>query len=71
MITTFQLGDPIELRLKEEEQRGESIAQLTFCITSFKNAALSADPRYEHIEPSEKAKVCHRKLILLRMCSQI
>lgn len=52
-----KLGDPIETRHKEEELRGEAVSQLSYCINSFRAAALSMDPRYDHIDVAEKTKV--------------
>lgn len=52
-----KLGDPIEERFKEEEARGSCVEQLLYCINSFREAALSKDPKFDHIEPAEKEKV--------------
>eukprot|EP00271_Cylindrocystis_brebissonii_P009668 TRINITY_DN2471_c0_g1_i1.p1 TRINITY_DN2471_c0_g1~~TRINITY_DN2471_c0_g1_i1.p1 ORF type:complete len:840 (+),score=205.94 TRINITY_DN2471_c0_g1_i1:111-2630(+) len=52
-----KLGDPIESRLKEEEARGPAVESLGYCITSFRDAALQTDDKYDHIDPAEKAKV--------------
>lgn len=52
-----KLGDPIEERFKEEEARGPCIEQLLYCINSFREAARSKDPKFDHIETPEKEKV--------------
>lgn len=51
-----QLGDPIEERFKEEEARGPCTEQLSKCINSFREAAISKDSRYDHIDVAEKEK---------------
>lgn len=53
----FQTGDPIEERYKEWAERGPAIDQLAYCINSFREAALSSDPRFDHIDIAEKQKV--------------
>ncbi|KAI3855048.1 hypothetical protein MKX03_018442 [Papaver bracteatum] len=50
-------GDPIEERYKESTERGPVIDQLTYCFNSFKEAAMSNDPKFEHIDLAEKEKV--------------
>lgn len=52
-----KMGDPVELRKKEEEERPGAIGSLEYCIRSFADAARSPDPRYAHIEAGEKEKV--------------
>eukprot|EP00250_Pteridium_aquilinum_P013504 c21375_g1_i1 orf=501-3035(-) len=52
-----KLGDPIEERFKEEESRGPSLEQLMYCINSFREAARSKDPKFDHIDTIEKDKV--------------
>ncbi|OEL17456.1 Heat shock 70 kDa protein 14 [Dichanthelium oligosanthes] len=52
-----KVGDPIEVRFKEWEIRDSAISQLVYCITSFREAALSNDQKFEHIDISEKQKV--------------
>lgn len=52
-----QVGGPIEARYKEWMDRGPSIDQLAYCINSFRDAALSKDPKFDHIEMEEKQKV--------------
>jgi heat shock protein 4 len=51
------IGDPIEARYKEWTERGSAIDQLVYCINSFREAALSNDQKFDHIEISEKQKV--------------
>jgi hypothetical protein len=53
----MQVGDPIEARYKEWTERGSAIDQLVYCINSFREAALSNDQKFDHIEISEKQKV--------------
>lgn len=50
-------GDPIELRYKEWVERGPSIDQLVYCINSYREVALSKDPKFDHIDLAEKQKV--------------
>ncbi|KAH6758284.1 heat shock protein 91 [Perilla frutescens var. frutescens] len=50
-------GDPIEERYKEHTERGSVIDQLKFCINSYREAAMSTDPKFDHIELAEKQKV--------------
>ncbi len=52
-----QLGDPLELRQKEEELRGPAILELNYCINSFREAAQSKDAKYDHIDAADKEKV--------------
>ncbi|AQK93137.1 Heat shock 70 kDa protein 14 [Zea mays] len=52
-----KVGDPIEVRFKEWEIRGSAVSQLLYCIKSFREAALSKDQKFEHIDMSEKQKV--------------
>ncbi|KAK3137331.1 hypothetical protein QOZ80_5BG0450890 [Eleusine coracana subsp. coracana] len=52
-----KIGDPIEARYKEWMERGSAIDQLVYCISSFREAALSNDQKFDHIEVSEKQKV--------------
>ncbi|KAM3407734.1 hypothetical protein ACQJBY_001231 [Aegilops geniculata] len=52
-----KVGGPIEVRYREWEERGPAIEQLAYCIRSFREAALSSDPKFEHIDISEKQKV--------------
>ncbi|THU61063.1 hypothetical protein C4D60_Mb07t19340 [Musa balbisiana] len=50
-------GDPVEERYKEWTERGPAIDQLAYCINSFREAALSNDPKFDHIDLAEKQKV--------------
>ncbi|KAF6172862.1 hypothetical protein GIB67_035416 [Kingdonia uniflora] len=52
-----KLGNPIEERYKEHSERGPAIDQLTYCISSFREAALSNDTKFDHIDIAEKQKV--------------
>ncbi|WJX42853.1 hypothetical protein P8452_30036 [Trifolium repens] len=50
-------GDPIEERYKEYTERGAIIDQFNYCISSYREAAMSADPKFDHIDLNEKQKV--------------
>ncbi|GAB2293558.1 hypothetical protein Dimus_027765 [Dionaea muscipula] len=50
-------GDPIEERYKDSMERGTLVDQLVYCINSYREAAMSADPKFDHIDLSEKQKV--------------
>ncbi|KAL9368589.1 hypothetical protein Peur_039788 [Populus x canadensis] len=50
-------GDPIEERYKEYTERGSVIDQLVYCVNSYREAAVSSDPKFEHIDLTEKQKV--------------
>ncbi|KAB2065398.1 hypothetical protein ES319_A09G086400v1 [Gossypium barbadense] len=50
-------GDPIEERYKEYSERGTIIDQLAYCINSYREAAVSNDTKFDHIELAEKQKV--------------
>ncbi|XP_024980254.1 heat shock 70 kDa protein 15-like [Cynara cardunculus var. scolymus] len=50
-------GDPIEQRYKEHSERGSFVDHLGGLITAYIQAAASGDPKYEHIDLSEKQKV--------------
>ncbi|KAL0354703.1 UNVERIFIED_CONTAM: Heat shock protein 14 [Sesamum radiatum] len=50
-------GDPIEQRYKEHADRGSVIDQLIYCINSYREAAMSQDPKFDHIDVAEKQKV--------------
>ncbi|KAG6788931.1 hypothetical protein POTOM_005009 [Populus tomentosa] len=52
-----KLGDPIEERYKEYTERGSVIDQLVYCVNSYREAAVSSDPKFEHIDLTEKQKV--------------
>jgi len=53
----MQVGDPVEVRYKESLERGSVIDQLGYCINSYREAAVSNDPKFDHIELAEKQKV--------------
>ncbi|KAJ8773477.1 hypothetical protein K2173_004307 [Erythroxylum novogranatense] len=50
-------GDPIEERYKEHSERSSVIDQLVYCVNSYREAAMSNDPKFDHIELAEKQKV--------------
>ncbi|KZV47883.1 heat shock 70 kDa protein 15-like [Dorcoceras hygrometricum] len=50
-------GDPVELRYKEHTERGTVIDLLSYCINSYREAAVSNNPKYDHIDLAEKQKV--------------
>ncbi|KAG6727918.1 hypothetical protein I3842_02G148100 [Carya illinoinensis] len=50
-------GDPIEERYKEYVNRGAFIDHFNHCVNSYREAAVSNDPRFDHIDISEKHKV--------------
>ncbi|KAL3631864.1 hypothetical protein CASFOL_024848 [Castilleja foliolosa] len=50
-------GDPIEERYKEHTERGTVVDQLIYCINSYREAAMSSDPKFEHIDLADKQKV--------------
>ncbi|KAI5594016.1 hypothetical protein POPTR_003G055800v4 [Populus trichocarpa] len=50
-------GDPIEERYKEYTDRGSVIDQLVYCINSYREAAMSGDLKFDHIDMAEKQKV--------------
>uniref|UniRef100_A0A7N0UWN3 Uncharacterized protein n=1 Tax=Kalanchoe fedtschenkoi TaxID=63787 RepID=A0A7N0UWN3_KALFE len=50
-------GDPIEERFKEFSERGTVVEQLVYCINSYREAAVSNDPKFDHIDLAEKQKV--------------
>lgn len=52
-----KFGDPIEVRYKEDMERGRAVDDLIHCITSYRNAALSKDPKFDHIDVADKQKV--------------
>jgi len=53
----LQQGDPIEERYKEYEERGTIIGHFNYCIGSYREAAISTDPKFDHIDINEKQKV--------------
>ncbi|GAA0150746.1 Hsp70 family chaperone [Lithospermum erythrorhizon] len=50
-------GDPIEHRYKESSERGAVIDQLSYCINSYREAAMSTDLKFDHIDMADKQKV--------------
>ncbi|XP_074577981.1 heat shock 70 kDa protein 15-like [Curcuma longa] len=50
-------GNPIEERYREWTDRGPAVDQLVHCINSFRAAALSNDPKFDHIDLADKQKV--------------
>lgn len=50
-------GDPIEERYKEFTDRSSVIDQLAYCTNSYREAALSSDPKFDHIDIADKQKV--------------
>ncbi|PIN04454.1 Molecular chaperones HSP105/HSP110/SSE1, HSP70 superfamily [Handroanthus impetiginosus] len=50
-------GDPIEERYKEHLERGAVIDQFIYCINSYREAAMSTDPKFDHIDLADKQKV--------------
>ncbi|KAG8053154.1 hypothetical protein GUJ93_ZPchr0001g31131 [Zizania palustris] len=52
-----KVGDPVEGRYKEWMDRGPAVDQLVYCIDSFREAALSYDPKFDHIDLEEKQTV--------------
>lgn len=57
-MANLQQGDPIEQRYKEYMERGSMIDQFVYCINSYREAAMSNDPKFDHIDLAEKQKVC-------------
>ncbi|KAL2557961.1 Heat shock 70 kDa protein 14 [Forsythia ovata] len=43
-------GDPVEERYKEHTRRGSMIVQLVYCINNYREAAISTDPKFDHID---------------------
>lgn len=52
-----QQGDPIEERYKEFTDRGPAIDQLAYCVNSYRDAVVSNDSKFDHIDLEEKQKV--------------
>lgn len=50
-------GNPMEESYKEYTERGPTTEQLAYCFNSYREAALSKDPKFDHIEVAEKQKV--------------
>lgn len=57
LILFEQQGNPIELRHKESIERGPALDQLKYCINSYREAAISDNPMFDHIDIAEKEKV--------------
>ncbi|KAD6794668.1 hypothetical protein E3N88_05564 [Mikania micrantha] len=57
-------GDPIEHRFKEHLERGPFVDQLLNAVNWYRQAAVSGDPKYDHIDLAEKQKV-------LNECSEV
>ncbi|CAN6442203.1 unnamed protein product [Victoria cruziana] len=57
-------GNPIEERYKESMDRGPIVNQLVYCINSYREAALSKDPKFDHIDVNDKQKVFALFLVL-------
>ncbi|GAB2228120.1 hypothetical protein Droror1_Dr00009950 [Drosera rotundifolia] len=55
-----KLGDPIEERHKEFTEREALVNQLVYCINSYREAAMSPDPKFDHIDLSDKKKVLNQ-----------
>lgn len=53
----LQQGDPVEERYNEHTGRGSVIDQFVHCINSYREAAISNDPKFDHIDLAEKQKV--------------
>ncbi|KAG5016281.1 hypothetical protein JHK82_021950 [Glycine max] len=53
-------GDPIDGRYEEFTERGTIIEQFVYCINSYRQVAMSNDPRFEHIDINEKQKVINK-----------
>lgn len=56
-VIELQQGDPIEERFRENSERGPVIDQLVYCINSYREAAMSKDSKFDHIDMPEKQKV--------------
>ncbi|KAG2328185.1 hypothetical protein Bca52824_010913 [Brassica carinata] len=52
-----KVGDPVEMRYKESQERGTVIGQLGYCVNNYREAAVSNDPKFDHIDLEEKQKV--------------
>ena len=51
------MGDPVEERLRQDEERPAAAQALLATIGSYREAALSKDSKYDHIETGDKEKV--------------
>ena len=67
----FQKGDPIEVRYKESLERGPMMNQLGYRISSYRDAALLKDPKFDHIDLADKQKVCTHELQKLTRVGQL
>ncbi|KAE8724271.1 Heat shock 70 kDa protein 15 [Hibiscus syriacus] len=50
-------GDPIEERYIEYTERGAVIDKFAYCINSYREAAMSNDPKFDHVELAGKQKI--------------
>lgn len=50
-------GDPVEERYREHMERGNVVSQFIHCVKSYREAAVSNDSKFEHIDLQEKQKV--------------
>ena len=66
----LQIGDPIEARFKEWAERASAVSVLEYCIKSFREAALSSDQKYDHIDIADKQKVGHSIILIIISWSQ-
>ncbi|XP_052175135.1 heat shock 70 kDa protein 15-like [Diospyros lotus] len=55
-------GDPIEEHYKKHAGRGSVIDQRVYCINSYGEAAMSNDPRFDHIDLADKQKVHNERV---------
>ncbi|XP_073141076.1 heat shock 70 kDa protein 14-like [Henckelia pumila] len=55
-------GDPVELRYKEHAERGTVVDLLTYCINSYREAAVVDNPKHDHIDLAEKQKVINETM---------
>lgn len=53
----MQQGDPVEERYREHMERGNVVSQFIHCVKSYREAAVSNDSKFEHIDLQEKQKV--------------
>jgi len=51
------IGDPIVKRKYEAENRYDAMSSLRSTLEQYRSTATSEDPKYEHIEKSEKSKI--------------
>lgn len=50
----IQFGDPIKEHYKEDLGTKPAIRQLEHCFTGYREAAISIDPKFDHIDVAEK-----------------